>query len=93
MTPSVQLRPDPRHQAQPFLSQADNLLCLGGMHSGDALEQIELVVHQPHVFDGDLSGIDHAHVAGEALPAENDALVGFFGGHRQIFAQLGKEGK
>lgn len=79
---SMQLGFEPIPQVNPLLHQGDDLLRLCGMGFGYFLEHRHLGSDQRQGARGWLyAGRHHLDVPGQCLSGEDDALIGFGGGH------------
>lgn len=78
---SVPLAPHGIGQRTPGFRETVDLLGFDGMVERDPFEQHDLVGHQVQVRNWPLPCPCHVGVSGEGLTGEDDALIGFGGGH------------
>lgn len=78
---SVQLSSSGLNQRRPRFRQPINLLGLGGMRLGNALQHDNLVGHHRKVGNGPLPCPGHIRVSGQSLAGDHNALIGLGWGH------------
>lgn len=69
------------HHQPPLPSQGGDLRGLRRMLLGNVCEDADFSFHQPNVRMWDYPAVHHCPVSVQCLAGEDDALVGFFGGH------------
>ena len=74
-------RPDLSHQFPPLPYQGSDLVGLVGQHHRKLDQGADLAFHQRPVRMWDYPAIHHCPVSVQGLAGDDDALIGFFGGH------------
>lgn len=74
-------RPDLPHQIPPPFDQGADLIRLVRVFLGERDQRHNLGLHKRQVFLWDYPAIDHLQVPVQGLAGEDDAMIGFFGGH------------
>lgn len=81
---SMHSAPHPRPHGSPVLHQPLDLRRLNGMLIGNALKQSNFLRNQVTIAFWQLAGTVSCHVPVEVLAREDNALIGFGGGHGRI---------
>lgn len=81
MVSSSMHRPDLPHQIPPLAYERGDLVGLAIVRLGNVDQQCDLAFHQPYIRMWDYPAVHHCPVSVQCLAGEDDALIGFFGGH------------
>lgn len=74
-------RPDLSHQFPPLPYQGSDLVGFVGQQHSKLEQDADLAFHQRPVRMWDYPAVHHCPVSVQCLAREDDAIVGFFGGH------------
>lgn len=78
---------NPMPKVDPFPDQRHELVCFAGMLIRDLGKDQGFIAEQVHIANGPVSAVHHLGVSGQGLAAQDNAFVGFCGGHGSSIQQ------